>query len=245
MKYIKRFLLIVLATVLLLTVGFVIWAKMALPPQATALNALLSAGDISVRETADYIAFEPATLTPEIGLIFYPGGRVDYRAYAPVLRQIAAQGYLVVLVPVRLNLAFFDLEAAAPVLTDFSEIKTWVVAGHSLGGVAASIFAKNHSQIDGLILLASTPADDSLKTSSIPVLSITGSLDGIFVAEDIRASQALLPAESQFLLIEGGNHAQFGDYGFQPGDNPATITSADQWQQTTQAIDLFLQSLPR
>jgi pimeloyl-ACP methyl ester carboxylesterase len=198
-----------------------------------------------VVETGDYIAFLPANAQPTAGLIFYPGGRVDYRAYAPLLRKVAAQGYLVAVVPVTLNLAFFDLEAGAPVLAAFPEIKTWAAGGHSLGGVAASIFAQRRPQIGGLVLLASTPADDSLKYGSLRVLSVSGSLDGLFPPQDLEASRALLPTSSTFLLVDGGNHAQFGDYGPQSGDNPAAIGPEEQWEQTARLIAEFLQTLER
>jgi hypothetical protein len=47
----------------------------------------------------------------------------------------------------------------------------------------------------------------------------------------------------QYVIIEGGNHAQFGDYGPQPGDNQATISRADQQAQTVEAVVKFLEFL--
>ena len=35
----------------------------------------------------------------DIGLVFYPGGLVEPSAYAPVLRNLAEAGYLVVITP--------------------------------------------------------------------------------------------------------------------------------------------------
>ena len=131
---------------------------------------------------------------PTVGFIFYPGGRVDYRAYAPVLRMIAESGYFVALVPAPLNLAFFDMNAAAPVLAQYPEIRHWVVGGHSLGGVAASVFAKDHlDQLDGIVFFASYPADDSLKNSDIKVLSIYGTND-MAGMETFEEKKSLLPS---------------------------------------------------
>jgi pimeloyl-ACP methyl ester carboxylesterase len=245
MKYLKRFLLIISIIVLLLSTGFVVWALNAAPPGQAALAALVSDGQVTVTQTADYIAFQPSAMQPSTGLIFYPGGRVDYRAYAPVLHQIAAQGYLVVLVPVNLNLAFFEIEAGAPALRDFPEIQTWAVSGHSLGGVAASIFAANHPEIRGIVYWASYPADDTLKNSDLKTLSIYGTLDGLATSETVEKNKGLMPVDAIFVPIEGGNHAQFADYGFQPGDNPATISPEAQWQQAARAVSDFLQSLNR
>lgn len=146
----------------------------------------------------------------------------------------------------RLNLAFFDLEAGAPALKDFPEIKVWATGGHSLGGVASALFAKNHPELRGLVFWASYPADDSLKDANIKMLSIYGTQDGGLGpnSQKIEENKALQPADTVFVVIEGGNHGQFGDYGPQPGDNPATISPEEQWQQTTQATVEFLKSLP-
>lgn len=243
MTYLKRFLLITLLALVLLTGGFVVWALNAAQPGPAALAALVSDDSVTVTQTSSYITFQPSNLQPSTALIFYPGGRVDYRAYAPALRRIAEQGYLVVLVPVRLNLAFFDIEAGAPALTDFPEIKTWAAGGHSLGGVAASLFAANHPEIKGIVYWASYPANDGLKNSGVQALSIYASLDGLASIADIEASKANLPANAVFVPIEDGNHAQFGDYGPQSGDLAATISPEEQWQQIARATIDFLQSL--
>jgi pimeloyl-ACP methyl ester carboxylesterase len=170
---------------------------------------------------------------------------VDYRAYAPVLRMIAENGYFVALVPAPLNLAFFDINAAAPVLSRYPEIKHWVVGGHSLGGVAASVFAKDHlTQLDGLIFFASYPADDSLKDSGIKVFSIYGTRDMAGMAK-FDETKALLPADTKYVVIEGGNHGQFGSYGPQAGDNEATISPEEQWVQISFATVEFLKGLER
>jgi len=223
-------------------IGFVVWAESPLKPTAAALSALESDSLVTVT-IGDYITFQPANLQPSTGFIFYPGGRVDYRAYAPVLRMIAEQGYFVALVPVSLNLAFFDINAAAPVLTQHPEIKHWAVSGHSLGGVAASVFAKDHlDQLDGLVFFASYPADDSLKNADIKTLSIYGTKD-MAGMEKFEETKVLMPANIKYVVIEGGNHAQFGSYGFQPGDNVATISAKEQWTQITNATVEFLKEL--
>ncbi len=242
MKIIKRVFLGLLVGVALMGIGFVVWAESPLKPTPEALSALESDSLVTVT-TGDYITFQPANLQPTTGFIFYPGGRVDYRAYAPVLRMIAEQGYFVALVPVSLNLAFFDINAAAPVLTQHPEIKHWAVSGHSLGGVAASVFAKDHlDQLDGLVFFASYPADDSLKNADIKTLSIYGTKD-MAGMEKFDETKALMPANTKYVVIEGGNHAQFGSYGFQPGDNAATISAEEQWAQITAATVEFLKGL--
>jgi dienelactone hydrolase len=232
---------VVTAALVVTAAGFVIWANNASPADAVALAALNSDAQVTVSEENGFIVFYPTeNPRPETGFIFYPGGKVDYRAYAPVLKLIAAQGVFVAVVPVRLNLAFFDINAAARVEAAYPEVKNWFVGGHSLGGVAASIYAAEHSEIKGVVFWASYPADDALKTKGIKAISIVGSNDGLATSDSIAASRELLPADTQFITIEGGNHAQFGSYGLQAGDNPASISAEEQWAQAAALTVEFL-----
>jgi pimeloyl-ACP methyl ester carboxylesterase len=240
MKIFKRIALGLLIVVALIGIGFVVWAETPLGPASEALAALQSDSNVTVT-TDNFITFKPSNLQPTTGFIFYPGGRVDARSYAAPLRTIAAQGYLVVLVPMRLNLAFFDINAAEPVFAAYPEITHWVVGGHSLGGVASEIFAGSHPQIDGIVFWASYPADTSIKDSKLRVLSIYGTNDMAGMAK-FDETAALNPADTQYVVIQGGNHAQFGDYGPQPGDNAATISRADQQSQIVSAVVSFLAS---
>ena len=236
---------VVTAALVVTTAGFVIWANNAAPADAAALAALTSDAQVTVSEENGFIVFYPTeNPKPETGFIFYPGGKVDYRAYAPVLKLIAAQGVFVAVVPVRLNLAFFDINAAARVEATYPEIKNWFVGGHSLGGVAASIYAAEHSEIKGVVFWASYPADDSLKTGNIPAVSIYGTNDGLATGEKLDGSKALLLPDTKFVAIEGGNHAQFGSYGLQSGDNEASISPEAQWTQTAEAtVEFFSEVL--
>ncbi|MFN8414359.1 MAG: alpha/beta hydrolase [Anaerolineales bacterium] len=244
MKIFKRILLGLLAVVLLISVGFVVWAETPLGPAPEALSALQSDSQVTVT-TDKFITFQPANAQPSTGFIFYPGGRVDYRSYAVPLHEIAAQGYLVVLVPVRLNLAFFDINAADSVFAEHPEIKHWVVGGHSLGGVASALFAKQHeAQLDGIVFWASYPADDSLKNSQLKMLSIYGTKDMAGMGK-FDETKPLLVSDAQYVVIDGGNHAQFGDYGPQPGDNAAEISRTEQQSQIVKATVDFLKELEK
>lgn len=242
MKWFKRILLGLLIVLAVLVIGFVIWALNPLQPTPDALTALESDSKVTVGQTSDYVTFTPTGTNPTRAFVFYPGGHVDYRAYAAPLHKLAEQGYLVILLPVRLNLAFFDINAADRAIPHFPEIQDWVVGGHSLGGVAASLYAKNHPDLDGMVYWASYPADDSLKVSGMEFTSIYGTLD-MGGMEAFQSSASLLPTDTQFVVIQGGNHSQFGNYGLQPGDNPATITWQEQQTQAIQATAHLLDSL--
>lgn len=244
MKILKRVLLGLVIVLVVGMLGFVVWAENAYQPNEVALQALKSDALVTVTQQDGFITFEPAAQRTTTGFIFYPGGRVDYRAYAPVLHEIAARGYFVALVHVKLNLAFFDVNAADKVISQFPEITQWAVGGHSLGGVAAALYAKDHQNvIRAIAFWASYPADDALKNSNILMLSLRGSEDGVATNEKIEESKALLPAHTQFITIAGGNHGQFGSYGPQAGDNPATISPEEQWIRTADATVVLLASL--
>lgn len=242
MKLLKRVLLGLLIVVVLALLGFVVWAETPLKAAPEALSALESDSNVTVIVDDSYIVFTPTNTDPTTAFVFYPGGRVDYRAYAAPLHKIAAQGFLVILLPVRLNLAFFDVNAADKAIADFPNIQHWVVGGHSLGGVASALYASKKNNLDGIVFWASYPADDALKNTKIKVLSIYGTQD-MGGMEQFDSSRTLLPADAQFVVIEGGNHGQFGDYGFQPGDKQATIMRADQQSQVVDETVKFLRSI--
>jgi len=244
MKIFKRVLLGLLVVAAILTLGFVLWASAAAKPTDAALRALESDKRVSVVQQDGFITFSPTGVSPTTGFIFYPGGRVDYRAYAPVLRMIAERGYFVALVEVNLNLAFFEINAADDVISAHPEVAHWAVGGHSLGGVAASSYASGRPEVvSGVVFWASYPADDSLRGFGVPILSVYGSNDGLTTGDNIEGSRALLPAGTTYVLVEGGNHAQFGSYGGQSGDNPASIPAEEQWAQVAEATAKFLETL--
>ena len=216
--------------------AFVVWASTPLRPMDEALGALELRSDTQV-STDRWLVFSPAAVEPVAGLILYPGARVDPRAYAPLARDIAAVGNLVVIVPMPLNLAFFGGEKAGDVIAAFPQIDHWVIGGHSLGGAFAAQYVGRHPEvINGLVLWAAYPAgSNDLSGYGGVVVSVYGTADGLATTDEIRASGALLPAETRWVPIAGGNHAQFGWYGEQSGDNEATISRADQQAQIVSA----------
>ncbi|HVN55489.1 MAG TPA: alpha/beta hydrolase, partial [Anaerolineaceae bacterium] len=142
-----RISLIVIGLVIFLSLsGFVIWGETPSSPMPEALAALASDGQVTVT-SGKWLVFSSTARTPATGLIIYPGGHVDYRAYAPSAHQIAAQGYLVVIVPMPLSLAVLNAGGAADVISAYPEIQHWAVGGHSLGGSMAANFAKSHSSL--------------------------------------------------------------------------------------------------
>ncbi len=243
-KNLRWILLVGVIVLLLAGAGFVVWASTTPAPMATAVQALQSDGEVTIT-TADWLVFRPVESEPAVGYIFYPGGRVAPESYAPYARALAQAGYLVVIVPMPLNLAVFGIERADGVLAAFPEITDWVIGGHSLGGSMAARYAFDHpDQIAGLVLLASYPeADRDFSARDIVAASIYGTLDGLASVQQVESTRTLFPDEAQFIALEGGNHAQFGDYGDQAGDNPATITREAQQAQAVEATLAILQRI--
>jgi hypothetical protein len=227
-----RWLYLLILPVLALA-GFLLWAGMPLEPMPEALEALKAGPEVQVSVQEGRLVFLPEDEQPVTGFIFYPGGRVDPRAYAPAARAIASQGYLVALVPMPLNLAVFGADRAASVMESFPEIDRWAVGGHSLGGSMAARFARQHpDRVAGLVLWASYPADiDDLSGLDLRAASIYGTDDGLADQARLEGSRDLLPTGTRWTAVKGGNHAQFGWYGQQPGDKPAGISRQEQQEQ--------------
>ncbi|MDO8963487.1 MAG: alpha/beta hydrolase [Coriobacteriia bacterium] len=235
-----RILVVVVALILLAVGSFLWWASTPLGPDPVALDALRSDADVRVTETDLGFEFKPARFSaePSSALIFYPGGRVDYRSYARLCRRVAIRGYLVVLVRMPLSLAVFAPDRGSDVIAAHPKVHTWVVGGHSLGGAMAGQFAHDRiSAIRGLALVSSyPPASVNLRDSGLAVTSVYGTNEGIASSPALEESRERLPAGTVWVAIEGGNHAQAGDYGPQPGDSEASITPSDQQSQDAAAI---------
>ena len=172
----------------------------------------------------------------EAGLIFYPGGKVEYTAYIPLMQALAADGILCVLVQMPGNLAVLDVAAAEGIPEQFPEIDAWYLAGHSLGGsMAASYLADHTDDFAGLILLGAYSTAD-LSGSELEVLSLYGSQDLVMNREKYAKYLENLPADLTETIIDGGCHAYFGMYGAQDGDGIPTITNEAQITITAEAI---------
>ncbi|MBN1148496.1 MAG: alpha/beta hydrolase [Anaerolineales bacterium] len=224
------------AGVALALVWFLVWAETPLGPMPEALAALQADSLVQV-ETQPWLVFHPTSGQPDTAAIIYPGGRVDPRSYAPVARALASNGYLVVITPMPLNLAVFAPKRAMQVIDAYPDIRNWAIGGHSLGGaMAANFINREPSEVDGLFLWAAYPASsDDLSSSNLLVISVYATLDGLATLDKIEASRTLLPAGTIWVAIQGGNHAQFGWYGEQDGDNPATISREKQQEQVIQS----------
>ncbi len=207
---------------------------------AAAADANGSADGVTVQTLkGGALAFVPEN--PRAGLIFYPGAKVQPEAYAPLLEECAKYDILCVLLKPRFNLALLDTNAASGIQEQFPQIETWFIAGHSMGGVAASTYLSRHQDsFDGIVFLASYPMAD-LSTYDGYVLSITGENDQVLNWANYENARSKLPESTTEMQIKDGNHGSFGNYGEQAGDGAAAISAESQQAQTANAIGQLLE----
>ncbi len=180
------------------------------------------------------IVFETEESTK--GFIFYPGGKVEYTAYIPLMHTLSEQGILCVLIEMPFNLAVLDINAADGIQEQYPQIEDWYIGGHSLGGsMAASYLSDNLTDFEGLILLGSYSTTD-FSNSNLNVLSIYGSEDKVMNQEKYDKNKSNLPNNFTEIIIEGGCHAYFGMYGAQDGDGTPSISNEEQINITANAI---------
>ena len=192
-----------------------------------ALDVLAQHSGLSVQDNLTVLS---PSVPSDTAIIFYPGAKVEAEAYLPLLEQIKQTGVTCILVHMPFRMVIFDANAAEDVMEQFPEIQHWYMAGHSMGGAMASQFASGHQdEIDGLILLGAYIYGDYPDEKT---LTVYGSLN--------QSVEDHIDYTENIVEIEGGNHAQFGNYGPQKGDLPATISAAEQQAQTVDAISDFM-----
>lgn len=239
----KIILILVLSIILMVAAAFTYYVSDYYHADTNAIAALNSTESYSVENTAESVTFTPKINQSATGIIIYPGAKVEAESYSVLASKLAENGYTTVIAKMPFNLAFFGADKADQIIGNHSEINSWVIGGHSLGGVFASEYALNHQdKIKGVIYLAAYPSSNASQ-ATFQSLSIRGSLDNLTRAEDLSENIDKFPVNTTFITIVGGNHYNFGNYGVQNGDNNSTITREEQQQQTINAIVKFVKSL--
>jgi predicted alpha/beta-hydrolase family hydrolase len=234
-------------------IAFAGWSFVAYRATPEARAALRGDDRIAVERGEGYWLFQPKSSASGVGLLFFPGALVDPVAYAPLTRDVAHHGYPVLLVELPWRGAFGAadwpdvLVRAHDAMRRAAAVHSWIVAGHSRGGgVAARLVFSDPSNIAGLVLIGSThPRDFSLAHIPLPVTRVYGTRDTVADLDQLQQTRDNLPSSTRMVAIDGGNHSQFGYYGFQPGDSPATITRDTQQRLTRQALTDALEAVAR
>lgn len=173
----------------------------------------------------------------DTALIFYPGAKVECESYTKLMIMLSENGIDCFLADMPFNFAIFGAQKADLFINAYKYDK-WIMAGHSMGGLVASNYSAEHSDIiDGLVLLAAYPTGKV--NDSIKMISVYGSNDNCLNIEEYQKDKANWSENSEELILEGGNHSQFADYGEQKGDGKAAITAEEQQKATEEAIISF------
>jgi predicted alpha/beta-hydrolase family hydrolase len=224
-----------------LGVLFTAWLFYSSQAQNISPQLLKNDAGIKVVQNDNFYLFTPENNFSKT-LIFYPGALVDPEAYVPLCRKIAEDGIKVYLIkmPWRLASKGYKKPLQLRLLSDSTQ--SYILAGHSQGAkMAAQFVYENPNAIQKLILIGTThPRDFSLAAIQIPVMKIYGSKDGVADEEAIINNKNKLPATTRFIRLEGANHAQFGFYGFQLGDEKAEISREEQQEETLKHILVFI-----
>jgi hypothetical protein len=233
--------LAVLAVLLMLVVGCSIYLGNYYHGNMAAIDGFVTENPVETQVISKKVTvYRPqGSMMLENGFIFYPGGKVEAVAYEPLLRALASEGILCVLVEMPFRLAVFDMNAAEGIPEQFPEVTNWYLGGHSLGGsMAASYLAKNAEDYAGLVLLGSYSTAD-LSETELEVLAVYGSEDGVLNLEKYAECKVNLPEDFTEVVIPAGCHAGFGAYGPQKGDGPKHINYKDQIAATVDAMMAF------
>lgn len=226
----------ILALLVILVAGFITYAQFDYGPSAL-LDEEVDLTEVKKDDAG--LIFQPESPNGK-GIILYQGAKVEKEAYAYLGQSLSEKGFVVSIPQLPLNFGILGAGTAGEVIDEYTEVEEWFVGGHSLGGVAASFYAETPSpKLKGLYFLGSYPAND-FSQSDLAMLSIYGELDGLSQVEDIEDNKKLFVEDSVFVEIVGGNHAQFGLYGEQKGDNSAEITPIEQQDQVIEAITTWI-----
>lgn len=238
-KRVKIILAAFLALILAVCIGCAVYLSDYYHADGSALEAMSYQTDgVRIEQDGDVTWFIPDE--PQAGLIFYPGGKVEHTAYAPLLRACAERGILCALVKMPGNLAVLDQNAADGLARQHPEVGAWYIGGHSLGGAMAAGYAAAHADdLDGLILLAAYSTED-IGSAGLRVLSVYGSADGVMDRGRYAECLPNLPDGFTEVVLDGGCHAQFGSYGAQDGDGKPTMSADEQLRQTADCIAQFI-----
>jgi nitrous oxide reductase accessory protein NosL len=211
-------------------------------PAVEAMELIERQSDMIVEEKMGMkkaLVITPAAVDESVGWIIYPGGKVDYRAYAVLGYQLAQEsGQRVIVVSFPFHLAVFDINDGKAWMDKYEDTKKWYVIGHSLGGVMGAQMAKSDERIAGIGFLASYPSTD-FSDSDMRMISIRGSSDKILNLAAFADAQSKFSPYTEFYVIQGGNHSQFGSYGFQKDDGMATVTKKDQIETVVDFLVLW------
>lgn len=246
MGKVRKVVLLLLAGITIsLIIGSLVLKKLTYQPSQLAQEAAVSSSGINVTQSKDGLIFSPEKPTTKPAILFYQGALVEEMSYSLWAKTLAEAGYPVYLIHLPLNLAVLQGHKVEEIIEEFY-LDNYVLGGHSLGAVMISRYAHGDTSenLKGVFFLASYPDEKgALNQLGKPVLSLTASEDGVLNQKNYEASRKFLPKETEFREIVGGNHAGFGSYGPQKGDNPSQLRENEQQDLVADELLSWLERL--
>lgn len=238
----RKIILGIILFFLMMIFGIIFYLNQYYHSDDSVQDFLISDESVMIDKQKDFITFNPKN-SSEDAIIFYPGAKVEFTAYAPLMKQLAQSGITCYLMKMPCNLAVLSPDKADLILKEKRELhKNWYIGGHSLGGAMASNYVYKHqNEFKGLILLGAYSTKD-LSSTHLSVLSLYGSNDQVLNFEKYKEYKKNLPSSTIEFVIQGGNHANYGNYGIQKGDGIATISQEEQQQISLEQILNFINS---
>lgn len=222
---IKKILAILVASAILLFLGFWVYVQINTYPAETDYLALIMTDDrIAVSEKRNYFRITPVSPDPAATtIIYYPGGLVAPEAYLYKMGMVASKlNTDIFIIKAPFNAAIFNTGAAGKIIESYGIEQAWV-GGHSLGGIAACRYASaNPDHVYGLYLFGSY-CDQDISGFTGRVVSLMGLNDLIINRDNYSEAKTKLPPGSDIIEIEGLNHSDFGNYGLQKGDGESKL----------------------
>ena len=237
-KYGKRILISILVVIVVVCGAFALYVNDYYEADTSVEDYLSGNDNVSVISTKEGLFLDGKG--EEKALIFYPGAKVEYTAYLPMLMELAEEGVDCFLVKMPFHLAFFGMNKADTIMKQY-DYDQWYLSGHSLGGAMAAYYASSHlDKLDGLALFGAYPTKE-LKKEGFLVVSIYGSEDKVLNMKKVEEGRSYMPTQYFEVCLQGGNHSQFGNYGEQKGDGIATMSREEQQEKSVEAVLKMIQ----
>jgi len=234
-RKIKRFAISFTIGLVLLVIEVLVVFSVHYSPDNSAKEALNGNDIVEVSNVKGGYFFDGPS--SDKAIIFYAGAKVDPTSYAPLMLRLAEEGFDCFLANMTLYFPLINQDAADKFINNYT-YDTWIMAGHSLGGIISAFYANEHAEsVDGIILLAAYSTDKI--NDKFKLCSIYGSEDGCLEMDVYEQCKLNWTKDVKEVVIQGGNHSQFGCYGLQDGDGVPTISQTEQMDATVDAISSF------
>jgi hypothetical protein len=223
-------------------VGFLLWNTLTFQSWNLPDDTFVNADGVTVEQSSDKISFWAPEGTGRPEIIFLQGGMTDPKAYAPLCRELAKAGFTSHVVKSNWRVPRWDKDKAMKLF----DVKNgnYIIAGHSQGAtIAAQLVYENPGMFKGLMLMGTShPRDIDLSQQNIPCIKLYAQHDGLASVGEVMQNKDKLPAGCSMVMIEGGNHSQFGYLGRLLMDDDATISREDQQRETVGYLVAFLKN---